>query len=228
MRSPFPEDVAFVLRESVAEEEEALTAELLPEERMLLSADASPNRLADFALGRACGRAALKMAGAFAEGHPRPILRKERMPVWPHGFVGSLAHTEGAAAAAVARGTLYQGLGVDIEAIDRDATSVGARILLPDEHTALEGRSDATILLWFCAKEAVYKALNPVTGVYLGFQEVRLHASDSLPKVATGQSGRLEWELLKDSGPGYPAGLRGQAGWTVTGRWIVAGVWLRT
>ena len=89
---------------------------------------------------------------------------------------------------------------------------------------ALESVRDRVI---FSAKEAVYKALNPLTGVYLGFQEVRLRSPGKLPRVEDGQSGRLEWELLKDSGPDFPPGTRGEVGWVVNGKWIVAGVWIK-
>jgi 4'-phosphopantetheinyl transferase EntD len=227
MRSPFPNDVAFVVRESSPAEEEAIAAELLPDERMLLSADASPSRLADFGLGRACGREALRLAGAWSGGSPQPILRRERMPVWPTGYVGSIAHTPGAAVAVAARGALYRSLGVDIEACERDATAIGTRILLPDEREALVGQPPGAIILWFCAKEAVYKALNPITGVYLGFQEVRLRVPAQGLTIKAGKPGQLEWELLKESGPGFPVGMRGPIGWTVEGPWLVAGAWLK-
>jgi 4'-phosphopantetheinyl transferase EntD len=227
MRSPFPDDVAFVVRESSPAEEEAIAAELLPDERMLLSADASPSRLADFGLGRACGREALRRAGAWTGGAPPPILRRERMPVWPTGYVGSIAHTPGAAAAVAAGAARYLGLGVDIEAFERDATAIGTRILLPEERTAVEGLPSSAIILCFCAKEAVYKALNPITGVYLGFQEVRLHLPARGLTIKAGKLGELEWELLKESGAKYPVGTRGIVGWSVEGPWLVAGAWLK-
>jgi 4'-phosphopantetheinyl transferase EntD len=237
MRSPFPDDVAFALRQPLPADEQALAAELLPEERLLLSAEASPKRVADFARGRACAREALRLAGAWNDGHPPAILRRDRVPLWPSGFVGSLGHTHGAAAAAAAPATRYRGLGVDIELLDRDVTPVTERVLLPEERAALANHPPALALLWFCAKEAVYKALNPFTGVYLGFHDVRVELPQPVTALPTltlkteaspiDAAGTLQWELLRDSGTGFPSGLRGSAGWSTDGRWLVAGVWVK-
>src|SRR3984893_9355145 len=59
-------------------------------------ARAVPKRIAEFAAGRACARAALAEFGVreFA-------LRAapDRQPLWPEGFIGSIAHTAGLRAA---------------------------------------------------------------------------------------------------------------------------------
>jgi enterobactin synthetase component D len=232
MRSPFPEDVAFALRQADAGAAAGSGATLLPEERALLSADASAKRVSDFALGRACAREALGLAGAPGAAQTA-ILRDERRPVWPQGYVGSLAHTEGVAVAAAALTSRYRGLGVDVEALARDASGVARRVLRPEEREALAARNashSVSALIVFGVKESIFKALHPITGVYLGFQDARVTLPEPVlelgPEVTEGTGGTLAWELLKDSGPGYPVGLRGAAGWCVVGEWLVTGVWV--
>jgi 4'-phosphopantetheinyl transferase EntD len=117
-------------------------------------------------------------------------------------------------------------LGVDVEARGRDTTAVAARILRPEERAALGGLPHDWATLWFCVKESVYKALHPVTGVYLGFQDARVHLPQSLPALAADGGGTLDWELLKACGAEFPVGTTGRAGWSAEGRWLVAGVWL--
>ncbi len=248
--SPFPFDAAFIFRERRPGDEAGLVARLIPQERELLAPKATPKRIAEFALGRDCGREALRrlsamQAGARQGGVPSeeappdrapqgeapPILRRERGPAWPPGIVGSLAHSRGAAVAVVAPAARYRGLGVDLERLDRDAATTTRRTLRPEEREALAGRAPALAVLWFCVKESIFKALHPLTGVYLGFQDARVQAPSVWPDFTRAGAGVLEWELLKASGEGFPAGMRGQAGWATTGSaaeppWLVTGVWI--
>ena len=227
IHSPFPPELTFVFRALEAGEDAGLATRLTPEERGLLDPRATPKRVADFALGRDCGREALRRLGVWREGAPSPsILRKERMPVWPPGFVGSLAHSRGAAAAVVGPASRYRGLGVDVERLDRDASAAMRRTLRPDEREALAHRGPALAMLWFCVKESIFKALYPATGMYLGFQDARVRAPSVWPDLSRAGAGTLEWELLKASGDGFPVGMRGAAGWRAEPPWLVAGVWV--
>jgi len=232
MRSPFPPEIAFVLRERRAGDEAGLAAALTPAERELLAPGASPKRVAEFALGRATARAALRELGAWPEGAPPPpILRRERAPLWPPGVVGSFAHSRdsagiAAAVAAVARTGRYRGVGADLERLGRDTSSIARRILRPEERAALAGHAPALVTLWFCVKECIYKALHPLTGEYLGFQDARVLLSEPQPDPTRAGTGMLAWELLKTCGPEFPAGLRGAAGWSVAPPWLAAGVWI--
>ena len=252
MRSPFPAEIAFAFRERTAGDEGALAAALTPQERELLTPGASPKRVAEFALGRATARAALRELGAWPEGTPPPpILRQARAPVWPPGVVGSLAHSRGAALAAAAwapepqggrsrdrqaqgsqsqgrqvRGRRLNGIGADLERLDRDTSSIAPRVLRPEERAALAGRAPGLVTLLFCVKECIYKALHPLTGEYLGFQDARVLAPEPLPDLTQAGAGTLTWELLKACGADYPAGLRGAAGWCLAPPWLAAGVWI--
>lgn len=98
-------------------------------------------------------------------------------PIWPPGFVGSLAHTEGFAAACVARQQTCAALGIDVEpaqALPGDA----AELVLRDEERAwvesVQPAEPGAGRMIFCAKECVHKAIHPLTGVWLDFPEVRI------------------------------------------------------
>lgn len=230
--SLFPPKVAWEFRQAAEWEESSLLAELTEAERELLSSSATPKRTAEFALGRECGRAALRQLGAWPAGTPKPaILRREGAPVWPAGIVGSIAHSHGAAAAAVARVGDMRNVGIDLEPLDRDVTRTARRTLRPEEREALSGKSPVLALLAFCVKEAVFKALHPLTGIYLGFQDARVYPPEAPPDPKHTGTGTLEWELLKACGAGLPAGYRGTAGWSTQGGgyphpWLLAGVWI--
>ncbi len=260
MRSPFPPEIAFVFRERTAGDEAGLAAALTPAERELLAPGASPKRVAEFALGRATARAALRELGAWPEGAPPPsILRREHAPLWPPGIVGSLAHSHGAAVAAAAvaaapvaatvaaahataipaaailtwepvaaaaRAGSTRGIGADLERLDRDTSAIAPRILRPEERAALGGHAPTLVTLWFCVKECIYKALHPLTGEFLGFQDARVLAGAPLPDLMRAGTGTLTWELLRACGAEFPAGLRGVAGWSAAPPWLAAGVWI--
>jgi 4'-phosphopantetheinyl transferase EntD len=149
---------------------------LAPDEEVLVSG-ASPKRRRDFAAGRTCARAALEQAGATAS-----IGRAPRgAPIWPPGFVGSITHTDGYAAAIVARQTQFQGAGVDAEQVGRVEEALWPRLFGDDERAWLASRSDMAPMaaLLFAAKEAVFKASNPAAGQALHFQSLYIEATDA-------------------------------------------------
>src|SRR5262245_16310544 len=145
-------------------------AELLPEEEPFV-ARAVEKRRRDFALGRACARAALLRLGVPAG--PIPV-GDERGPVWPTGVVGSLSHCAGLAVAAVARRSEFAGLGIDVEPAAPVEEKLFSQIATEQERNWLEtlgpGRGEAARRL-FSAKESVYKCLHPLLGVFLGFHD---------------------------------------------------------
>jgi len=131
-------------------------------------------RRAEFALGRACARRALSQLGF--EG--KPLLRGEgRDPQWPPGVIGSLTHTDGFCAAAVARRGELLALGLDAESAPISPRA--ARRVLDDEERArieslgaAKGCDFATLA--FSAKESVFKALFPLSGRRLGFRDAAI------------------------------------------------------
>jgi enterobactin synthetase component D / holo-[acyl-carrier protein] synthase len=139
-------------------------------ERASLGA-ASPGRAGEFATGRACSRRALSRLG-FA---PAPITRgADREPRWPDGVVGSITHTRGYVAAAVARSDALAAIGIDAEQHDRLPAAVLRSVALPVEqrHIAALPRDETCWdRLLFSAKESVFKAWYPLTRRWLGFED---------------------------------------------------------
>lgn len=100
------------------------------------------------------------------------ILRgSQREPVWPVGVVGSIAHTDGHAITAIARGCDFESIGIDLETQGRVGEKLISRLI-----TDLELRENPQIdpTLIFSAKEALYKYLFPLVKMYVDFLDVDL------------------------------------------------------
>lgn len=152
--------------------DDAEPAPLFPGEEALV-AQAVSKRRNEFATGRRCARAALAQLGC----PPAPLLAgPDRAPLWPDGVVGSITHTNGYRAAAVARATQLSSVGIDAEpnrplpagVLGLIASPAEAQVIatLLEEHPGI--RWDR---LLFCAKECVYKAWYPLTAQWLDFLE---------------------------------------------------------
>lgn len=166
-------------------------AGLLPEEEPFV-ARAVEKRRRDFALGRACARAALLRLGVPAG--PIPV-GDERAPVWPPGVIGSISHCAGLAVAAVARRSEFAGLGIDVEPAAPVEEKLFSQIATERERRWLEtlgpGQGEAARRL-FSAKESVYKCLHPIVGVFLGFHDCEVEMDlDGGSFVACVRSERL-------------------------------------
>lgn len=158
--------------ESTAEHEEI---GLFPEEAAYIAASV-PRRQAEFRAVRACARRALAALGQPAA----PLLPGERgAPRWPNGVVGSMTHCDGYRAAAVAPASDVVTVGIDAEPDAPLPEGVLEAIGRPEElpqlaelHRAESGVSPDRLL--FSAKESVYKAWFPLTGLMLDFSEATL------------------------------------------------------
>jgi 4'-phosphopantetheinyl transferase EntD len=146
--------------------------ELFPEEAAAV-ARAVEVRRHEFTTGRHCARTAL---GRF--GHAPSAIRKGARgePHWPDGMVGSITHCVGYRAAAVARVTDIATIGIDAEPNQPLPAGVLERVSLPRERDRLAAMRDAGPgVAWdrllFSAKESVYKAWAPVTGLWLDFDD---------------------------------------------------------
>jgi 4'-phosphopantetheinyl transferase EntD len=145
---------------------------LWPEEEALLGPRASPKRRQDFAAGRACARRALVQLGAPAGGI---LSGSNRQPLWPAGIVGSITHCSGYCAAAVAWAAHVCAIGIDAEVNAALEDGVVAQVCNAAEQEWIRSAPQgdmpwATIV--FCAKESIYKAWFPLTGRWLGFEDV--------------------------------------------------------
>jgi 4'-phosphopantetheinyl transferase EntD len=107
-------------------------------------------------------------------------------PLWPPGFVGSLAHDASIAVAAAASAERYIALGIDIEPDEKLPPE------LVDVVTTLTEREQysANILqsrLLFAIKEAVFKATNPLDGVFLDFQDIMVDLNANQAFIRSGR-----------------------------------------
>jgi 4'-phosphopantetheinyl transferase EntD len=138
-------------------------AELEEEERAVVER-AVPKRQREFAQGRVLARRLLERLGAPVG----PLLRDaDRVPSWPAGVVGSISHTDGLCAVAVARQEAVWALGLDVEGDEPLDEGLEPRICTPAERRWLaarpgpEARRLAKAI--FSVKEAAYKACFPPT-----------------------------------------------------------------
>ncbi|MEV7770382.1 4'-phosphopantetheinyl transferase superfamily protein [Kitasatospora sp. NPDC086791] len=159
-------------------------ARLEPAEEAVL-ARAVDKRRREFTTVRHCARAAL----ARLDVPYRPLVPGLRgAPSWPDGVVGSMTHCDGFRAAAVARagipasvGTLAS-VGIDAEPALPLPEGVLEAVALPVEQKRLADLAATHPhtpwdRLLFSAKESVYKAWFPLTGIFLDFSEAELDLS---------------------------------------------------
>ncbi len=180
---------------------------LYPEEASAV-ARAIPKRRRQFASGRYFARRALhRLAGVSL-----PIPRGDRgRPVWPRGFIGSISHSEALAAAAVSTGPL-RGIGIDVEDAQRFARSnprLHGKLFTPEERSRTLGRP-VEAAVTFSAKEAAYKAVNPLVGRYIGFREVTVEIDWDRLAFRVSYVGEHESNRLLDRGYGRFCCLDGQ------------------
>jgi enterobactin synthetase component D len=132
-------------------------------------------RQQEFLAGRWCARAALERLGVSPQGVPTGAAVA---PEWPAGIVGSITHTRGYAAAAVAHAREVPGLGLDAELVmsPTRADIVRQRLATPREleSVIVETDLDAAVALTlvFSAKEALYKCLFPQAGRVFDYLDV--------------------------------------------------------
>lgn len=137
-------------------------------------AGAVEERRKEFGTVRYCARQALSTIGIPAA----PILSDEDgAPQWPAGVIGSMTHCRGYRAAVVARAGTLRSIGIDAEPNAALPSSLFDLVLTDDERAQLsELRAAYTNTHWdrifFCAKEAVFKAWFPVTRTWLDYADV--------------------------------------------------------
>jgi len=165
--------------------------EALPREERAIVATAVESRRREFAAGRILAGRLLQSLGF--EG---PLKRMtDGTPAWPTGIVGSITHCATFAAAAVCRSEDCSGLGIDVDMRRPLPSDVAALVLTSDEAywtASTETSADAGLLV-FCAKEAFYKAIYPLTRQIIEFNAVN---------ITPARSGKgFSAELLIDVGP---------------------------
>jgi 4'-phosphopantetheinyl transferase EntD len=145
--------------------------------------------------GRLLARQILQSAGVT----PVALLRSPSgAPAWPEGYVGSIAHDDVMAVAAIARDPALRGIGIDVEPRASLPEELVDLVVTAPEARELDGDRIAARLL-FCAKEAVYKATNPIDGRFLEFDDIAVGIAAGMAttksgwrlKLALGQQPRL-------------------------------------
>jgi len=144
---------------------------------------AAVRRRAEFLAGRVCAQQALLRL----TGTPHmPAQGEDRMPIWPLGFIGSISHTKGLAAAVVARRIDYRSLGMDLERplgddectneLIRSIQTPAERERLATLHALTRGEA---LTLAFSVKESVFKVLYPLVHKFFDFKDVELTQCDA-------------------------------------------------
>ena len=159
---------------------------LLPEEAAAFARTVAKSR-------RASGAARLVARGLLERlGYPRGPVPKAASgaPVWPAGLVGSLAHDPEFAVAAIARRDNFSGVGIDVEETTDLPDDLIDLVTTPAERAAI-GRDAFRAKLLFAAKEAVYKAVYPIDGIFLEHHDVEV----DLPRGVAVVRGRRHVDL---------------------------------
>jgi 4'-phosphopantetheinyl transferase EntD len=162
--------------------ENAVFPSLTDEERALLETLALARRPSWLA-----GRIAMHTALQDLQLDAGSILANKRgAPELPEGTTGSISHKRTLAVALAARKDGGLSLGVDIEPIPAlppgptdqgwdNRPDISSRIMTHEELSALTAIPDGLrrheVVLHFSIKEALYKAINPLIGRYVSFQE---------------------------------------------------------
>ncbi|HET9933653.1 MAG TPA: 4'-phosphopantetheinyl transferase superfamily protein [Polyangiaceae bacterium] len=144
----------------------------LPAEEALIER-AVEKRKREFRKARACARSLLHEFGV----REFPLLSgPQREPLWPEGLIGSVTHTDGLCAVAVASRRLYAGIGIDVEPAEPLSERIANRVCSAEELAIARAQNELDALtlarVLFSAKEAFYKAQFCVTQKFLGFSDV--------------------------------------------------------
>ncbi|RZT99024.1 4'-phosphopantetheinyl transferase EntD [Advenella incenata] len=159
-------------------------------------------RKAEFLAGRIAALCALKNIGI--ENFPIEI-RKNRVPLWPQGIVGSISHTCNRAVSVVSLTSEIKNIGVDIENIMsiENASKVCSYIASRKEYELLMSTNFSFELcstILFSAKETLFKAIYPVANIFFDFVDVELCS------VSSGEN-LLFLQLNRDINTFYESGM---------------------
>ena len=175
--SPFPNFVSFSCLEASRYPGAAERLTSLYGEEFSPLKSSSQARRAEFYLGRLAAHTALSELSPVFEKTTIPVGQK-REPVWPPGTIGSISHSSGFAVAAAAWKDQARMLGLDLENCDRKISSGISRHVargaeqdwINEESAGWQERAISV----FSAKEAVFKALYPLSRRVFGFKDVLL------------------------------------------------------
>jgi enterobactin synthetase component D len=186
----------------------------LPEEEAAFLGNLSPARKHTWLAGRIALHAALQDLGL---DRGAVLATTRGAPELPDGVTASISHKRTLAVALAAPKVDGLSLGVDIEPVPAMPASlaepgwnahpdISSRVMTPEELAVLptipEPDRRRQVILHFSIKEALYKALNPIVGRYVSFQEASVFPHND-------GSVRVTLALAKREGP-----FRAEARWS--------------
>jgi 4'-phosphopantetheinyl transferase EntD len=163
---------------------------LLPEELEALATSIDKVKRASGA-ARIVARRLMAQLGQAQQAVPKAA---SGAPIWPAGLVGSLAHDSQVAVAAMARRVDFFSVGIDVEPaepLDADllnlvATASERKGIADDPY---RGR------LLFTVKEAVYKSVYPLDGMFLEHHDVEVDLVTGTATLRNGRAVRFRYSL---------------------------------
>jgi 4'-phosphopantetheinyl transferase EntD len=166
---------------------------VLIDHRVIASGDESalwPEEFGAFAASlikvqRASGAARIVARDLMSKlGQTRQAIKKSASgaPIWPNGVVGSMAHDAEIAVAAVAMRRDYLSLGVDVEPAEAIEPDLLELIATTNERAQF-GSDPGYGRLLFAVKEAVYKTVFPLDGVFLDHHDVEVDLQAGTARV---------------------------------------------
>jgi 4'-phosphopantetheinyl transferase EntD len=125
-----------------------------------------------------------------------PILRSTfGDPIWPAGVVGSMAHDDQIAVAAVGLRRSLDAVGIDIEPVAPLPPDMLELIATPREQRVIADNPLGAKLL-FAIKEAVYKAAYPLDRQFLDFHDIDVDLAGRLATTRAGRTLALHWRVF--------------------------------
>ncbi len=153
---------------------DAVDGSLCPEEETA-AAKMADRRRREFTAGRVLARRALE---PYNQGKASLPVSGGRYPCWPDGITGSISHSGDKVGVVAASTTEVAGVGFDLEATESLKTHLHDRVLTDRERQQLLDRPCDDVTFIFAAKEAVYKAANPLFDEFIDFQDVSVSWSE--------------------------------------------------
>jgi 4'-phosphopantetheinyl transferase EntD len=171
-------------------------------------ANSVKQRQHEFSTGRYFARRALAELGVRSG---RPLDLDGRRPVWPRGVVGSISHSDAYAIVVISSHPDLKCLGVDIEPIAAAPFAIAGMVVTRSERAgAIDRDFELDPMRVFSAKEAVFKAVNPITGKMFGFQDVEVEFEPNAAGFSAKYTGADSANGIINTGHGLTATYRDQ------------------
>jgi 4'-phosphopantetheinyl transferase EntD len=133
---------------------------------------------------RLLGRALLKELGVAEQAIPK---RVSGAPLWPDGVTGSFAHDHLVAVAAAGLTRDVGALGIDVEPATPLPADMLDLVTTPRERIGIDGDPLRGRVL-FVVKEAVYKAVHPLDGIFLDYHDIDVDLAARKAGTRTGHT----------------------------------------